>query len=229
MILEGVLYSAGGPLASVCVIFRARKTSINGVVQGSNYVFKTDEDGSYFLDIEPGYYDVTWTVCGRAESPMGSIIADADSEMSLPQALEAAQTPVDPSYVEDILSQIQTILGEVIVARDDTIDAASDAADSAQSAASSATVADDRASDASDSADSAAASAGSAATSAQTAGGHADDAAAAASTASNAAQDVLGGNYVNGGNISHIVTLSLEDYDALNPPDPNTMYVIEDA
>lgn len=183
MILQGVLYSAGGPLASVSVMFRARKTSMNGVAQGSHYVFKTGEDGSYFLDIEPGYYDVTWSVCGRAESPMGNIVADADSEMSLPEALKAAQTPVDPSYIEDVLSQIQASLDAVIVARDETLDAASEAADSAQSAASSATMADDRASDAAGSAASASASAGAAEQSASNADGSAQSASESADLA----------------------------------------------
>ena len=153
MILSGALFNACGPLASVQIKFEAAKTTLNGVVYSAECYFTTQEDGSYFIELEPGYYTVSWIERGRPVR-LGSIVADLSSEMSLPEALEADFTPAEPSYVEDAIAQMQAALA--------------------------------------------------------------------------VGQQVLDGNYVNGGNIQHIVTLSLADYDALDPVDPNTLYIIED-
>lgn len=153
MILSGVLFNACGPLPGIEVKFEAQRTTMNGVVYSAECYFTTQEDGSYYMELEPGYYTVSWIERGRPVR-LGSIVADIDSEMSLPEALEADFTPADPSYVEDALAQMQAALA--------------------------------------------------------------------------VGQQVLAGNYVNGGNISHIVTLTLADYDALDPVDPNTLYIIED-
>lgn len=153
MILSGVLFNACGPMPDVKIKFEAQRTTLNGVVYSAECCFTTQEDGSYYIELEPGYYTVSWIERGRPVR-LGSIVAAGGSEMSLPAALEADYTPAEPSYVEDAIVQMQAAL-EV-------------------------------------------------------------------------GQQVLEGNYVNGGNVQHIVTLTLEEYDALTPPDPATLYIIED-
>ncbi|WP_252108854.1 MULTISPECIES: hypothetical protein [unclassified Halomonas] len=112
MILEGTLYNAGGPLPSVKIKFGAYKTSLNGVLRDSSHAFTTGPDGSYTVELEPGYYNVVWSNNGREEA-LGQVIADADSVMSLPQALEASPTPITDERAQGLVEQILATKAEV--------------------------------------------------------------------------------------------------------------------
>lgn len=109
MHLSGVLYDAGGPLASVQIKFEAAKTTLNGVIVSAERIFTTQQDGTYLIELEPGYYTVSWLERGRPVR-LGTIVADTDSQMSLPEALEADYTPMQPSYIQGALDQMRADL-----------------------------------------------------------------------------------------------------------------------
>ncbi|MBB3142182.1 hypothetical protein [Halomonas organivorans] len=117
MRLTGVLYNAGGPLASVTIQFEATHTTINGVLVGSDAYFTTQVDGTYSIDLEPGYYNVYWLENGRRVR-LGALVADANSSMSLPAAIEAEYAPVQPGQIQDALDQMLAYLGEAQTAQE---------------------------------------------------------------------------------------------------------------
>ncbi|RTR01931.1 carboxypeptidase-like regulatory domain-containing protein [Halomonas nitroreducens] len=130
MLLTGILYDAGGPLASVTITFEATQTTQNGVILGADRGFTTNEDGTYAINLEPGHYAVFWNERGHRVR-LGNLVADEFSESSLPAALQAAPTPVDSSAVEDaILEALQQMQADLDASRD-----ARDAAQEAQAAA----------------------------------------------------------------------------------------------
>ncbi|MFI0472229.1 hypothetical protein ACGLWX_05835 [Halomonas sp. HMF6819] len=111
MRLEGVLYNAGGPMASVTVRFRAVETVLNGVLAHSVYEFTADENGGYQIDLEPGVYKVWWNHKSQ-EALLGEITADAASVMSLPQALAASPTPITEGAAQDLVDQLRAGVDE---------------------------------------------------------------------------------------------------------------------
>lgn len=152
MIIAGTLYDAGGTLPSIKIRFRAQQTTLNGVVQSSVKDFETQPDGTYSINLEPGYYSVYW-VEERSVVPLGTLVADETSEKTLPQALgSSAVVPVTEEQAEDFISVM-------IAARDAAQASANSAATSAsqveffaEQAEASATAANSSATSANDSA-----------------------------------------------------------------------------
>lgn len=130
MILSGVLYNAGGPVSLAKIIFTANKTSLNGVLKGAYKEFVTQEDGTYFLDLEPGYYYVAWYPSQGPLVRLGAVTADDVTMATLPAALSAEGQPVNPDIVTD---EVQDALNQIQILRDETEGFATDAAASAAS------------------------------------------------------------------------------------------------
>ena len=112
MLLTGTLYNAGGPLPSVRIKLTPSKTSLNGLLRGAEYNFTTDPEGNYSQAVEAGYYDVFRVESGR-DIPIGRMIADADSETTLPAAMNSAITPIDQQYAQDVLAHLEATQEEV--------------------------------------------------------------------------------------------------------------------
>ncbi|SDF72984.1 hypothetical protein SAMN05216571_101422 [Onishia taeanensis] len=100
MRLIGTLYNASGPLANATISFEATTTTMNGVLAGSDAHFTTQEDGTYLIDLEAGFYNVHWIESGHRVR-LGSVTADSFSEATLPEVLQAALVPVDSSAIQD--------------------------------------------------------------------------------------------------------------------------------
>lgn len=130
MILSGVLYNAGGPVSNARIIFTANKTSLNGVLKGAYKEFETQEDGTYFLNLEPGYYYVAWYPSQGPLVRLGAVTADDVTMATLPAALSAEGQPVNPDIVTD---EVQEALNQIQVLRDEAEGFATDAAASAAS------------------------------------------------------------------------------------------------
>lgn len=103
MKIAGVLFDASGPLPGVDIELKAEKTTLNGVIAGSRYVFTTDADGSYSISIEAGYYIARWNGNGR-RILLGALKADEYGEMSLPESIGASATPSDVEAAVDFIS-----------------------------------------------------------------------------------------------------------------------------
>ncbi|OHV12109.1 carboxypeptidase regulatory-like domain-containing protein [Kushneria phosphatilytica] len=94
MKLTGTLYNAGEPLAGVSLYFTATETTKGGLLEKSEYQTSTDEDGSYNIDLQPGTYQVYWSNDGY-KTALGKITSSDNAELSIPQALDLANYPVE--------------------------------------------------------------------------------------------------------------------------------------
>ncbi|RKQ97153.1 hypothetical protein C7446_2573 [Kushneria sinocarnis] len=106
MRLQGTLYNAGGPISAVPLHFVSETTTQGGVLVKSEYQVKTDQDGSYDIELRPGSYRVTWGK-GSQAARLGTITADESSSMTLPAALESTGGDVqeDPPSITVANSQ----------------------------------------------------------------------------------------------------------------------------
>lgn len=100
MLLTGILFDAKGPISNVRIILEATETTVGGVLNGSHCTFVTREDGSYSIEVVPGYYNVSWKEQGKV-IPLGTLSAVEGVTHSLTEVLESVAPPADVDVVVD--------------------------------------------------------------------------------------------------------------------------------